>query len=454
MKAVKDFTKGNIIKQLWTVAWPMMLTIFFYTFYNLVDTFWVSKISTDAIAAVGISQMALMIIMTLSMWISIWSSVVTSINIWKGDKPEASRVMWQSFLLATFFWVIFTIIALVFRHEIITISWWVWTIFEPALEYFTIVAAGALLLFYLINIMMVFNAEGDTFTVTKLFAFSTVVNIALDPILIFWKFGFPELWIVWAGYATLISQFVFVILAMWILSSKKRSVRFSFKNLSLEKSSVKKVFTIGIPASFTQVINPIWLAILTYMVWSKFFEAWVTSFSLVFRLEFFAYLPAVWFSMAAMSLIWQNIGAWNITRAHEVFKKASMLGLWSAIILWLLLVIFWEILLGAFTTDPLVITYAMNYLYIVAGTYGFLSISMVVASAFQSTWKSWNGFWLMFIKFFIIVIPVSYVWTYIYNYNINVIWSSLAIWNVLLAIIWYIWSEKNFKQRELDELYD
>ena len=67
MKAVKDFTKGNIIKQLWTVAWPMMLTIFFYTFYNLVDTFWVSKISTDAIAAVGISQMALMIIMTLSM---------------------------------------------------------------------------------------------------------------------------------------------------------------------------------------------------------------------------------------------------------------------------------------------------------------------------------------------------------------------------------------------------
>lgn len=446
MKPVKDFTKGNIIKQLWSVAWPMMLTIFFYTFYNLVDTFWVSKISTDAIAAVGISQMALMVIMTLSMWISIWSSVVTSINIWKGDKPEASRVMWQSFLLATIFWVIFTIISLLFRHEIISISGWVGTIFDPALEYFTIVAAGSILLFYLINIMMVFNAEGDTFTVTKLFALSTVINIALDPILIFWKFGFPELWIMWAGYATLVSQLVFIIIAMRILSSKKRSVRFSIKNLTLKKYSVKQVFNIGVPAAFTQVINPIWLAILTYMVATKFFEAWVTSFSLVFRLEFFAYLPAVWFSMAAMSMIGQNIWGWNMSRAHEIFKKASILGFGSAIILWGLLIIFWKTLLGAFTTDPTVIEYAMNYLYIVAWTYGFLSVSMVVASAFQSIGKSWYAFWLMFIKFFIIIFPLSYSLTYLLNYNINSIWASLAIWNVLLGIVGYIWNEKIFRK--------
>ena len=66
-------------------------------------------------------------------------------------------------------------------------------IYEPALAYFTISAAGSLLTFYLINIMFAFNSEGDTFTLTKLFAVSTLVNIVLDPILIFGKFGFPAL---------------------------------------------------------------------------------------------------------------------------------------------------------------------------------------------------------------------------------------------------------------------
>jgi len=80
-RPVKDFTKGNIVAQLWNVAWPTMLTVFFYTLYNIVDTFWVSKISTDAIAAVGISQIGLMVMMSLSMGISIGSSVLVGMNI-------------------------------------------------------------------------------------------------------------------------------------------------------------------------------------------------------------------------------------------------------------------------------------------------------------------------------------------------------------------------------------
>ena len=445
-KPVKDFTKGNIIKQLWNVAWPMMLTIFFYTFYNLVDTFWVSKIWDDAIAAVWVSQMAIMVIMSLWMWISIGSSVLTSINIWWWNKKEASRVMAQSFVLATISGLIFTALFLIFKEQILTLSWAVWSIYSPALFYFTIVAAWSVLLFYLINIMMVFNAEWDTFTATKLFAISTVVNIVLDPILIFWKFGFPELWIQWAGYATLISQFIFVAIALKILSDKNRSVRFEIKNLSLKKESVKKVFSIGIPAAFTQVINPIWLAILTYIVSTKFLEAWVTSFSLVFRLEFFAYLPAVWFSMAAMSMIWQNIWAWNISRAHEVFKKASIMWFLSAVILGFLLIVFWKIILWAFTSDPIVLKYSFSYLIIVALSYWFLAISMVVASTFQATWKPWNGFLLAVIKFFLISIPVSYVGVYIYSLPIWIVWTWMASSNVILAIIWFIWNEKIFSK--------
>ena len=441
---VQNFTTGNIPKQLWKIAWPMMLSIWFYTLYNLVDTFWVSKISTEAIAAVWISQVAMMVMMSVTMWIAIGSSVLMSMNLWSNNKKEAARVMAQSFVLATIVWIIFTTLFLIFREEILRASWAVWDVFSPALLYFTIVAIWGILMAYLINIMMIFNAEWDTFTVTKLFAVSTVVNIILDPLLIFWKFWIPAMWIAWAAYATIISQTIFILLAMRVLSSHKRRVYFSFKNISFQLQSVKKVLNIWIPAACTQALNPIWLAIITYLVAHKFMENGAAAFSLVFRLEFFAYLPAVWFSMAAMSMIGQSMWAGNIKRANDIFKKAALMWFSTAIILWLILIISWKFLLGFFTENVTVINYSLHYLYIVAWTYGFFALSMIISAAFQATWKSWPGFWLIFIKLFLITIPLSYIIVHYTNLDIKYIWMALALWNILTATFGLIWNKIYF----------
>jgi len=77
----QDLTKGDIRKQLWSLAWPMMLSVFFYTLYNLVDTFWVSKISAEAIAAVSISQITLFVMIALGFGVTIGSGVVMAMHI-------------------------------------------------------------------------------------------------------------------------------------------------------------------------------------------------------------------------------------------------------------------------------------------------------------------------------------------------------------------------------------
>jgi Na+-driven multidrug efflux pump len=182
------------------------------------------------------------------------------------------------------------------------------------------------------------------------------------------------------------------------------------------------------------------------MVSQVFFEAWVASFSLVYRLEFFAYLPAVGFSMAAMSLIWQNMWAKKYQRANEVFKKACVLSFISATVLWILLILLWKYIIAAFTSDPLVTQYAISYLWIVAGTYGFLSISMVVSSTFQAMWKSWNGFWLLFMKMFIITLPLSYIFIFHYDFPILSVWGSLGLGSIILAIVGFVWNRRMFKK--------
>ena len=228
---VKDLTVGNIPKQLWSLAWPMMLSMFFYTLYSIVDTFWVSKLSTEAIAAVSISQITLYVMIALSMGIAVGSGVVMAMSIGAKNKPEAERILGQSFVLAAISGLFFTVVSLIFKKQLLIASGAGGDIFAPALEYFTVTSAGSILFFFLMNVMFAFNSEGDTFTLTKLFAVSTLVNVVLDPIMIFGRWGFPALGISGAAYATLISQVVFLVLGIVVLSGKKRNIRFSFKNL-------------------------------------------------------------------------------------------------------------------------------------------------------------------------------------------------------------------------------
>lgn len=448
----QDLTKGSILKELWSVAWPMMLSVFFYTLYNIVDAFWVSKISPEAIAAVSISQLTLFAMVALSMGITVGSGVIMSMHIGAKNKKEAERVLGQSFVLAVISALIFTTISLIFKNQLLIASGASGAIFAPAMDYFTITAGGSVLFFILFTIMFAFNAQGDTFTLTKLFAFSTLVNIIMDPVLIFGWGGFPALGISGAAYATLISQAAFIIVAIRSLSSEHRQIRFHFYNLTFKWESVKKILVIGIPASLTQVINPIGQGALIYLTSLGFKEAGAIAYSIGSRIEFFAFLPAVGFGFGALAMIGQSIGAGNIKRARHVFSEALKYGFLASAGFGVLVIVFANILIGIFTNDPEVTRHSLSYVWIVALSYGFLSAMMIEANAFQALGKSWPGFWIFVLRFVVISVPLSYILTQVYHLPITGIWASIAIGNLVASIVGYFWITKTLNKLHLEDV--
>jgi putative MATE family efflux protein len=441
-----DLTKGDLRKQLWSVAWPIMLSIFFYTLYNIVDAFWVSKLSPEAIAAVSISQISLFIMVSLSMGITAGSGVLIAMHIGAQEKPEAERVLGQSFALSAIVGVLFTILALVFRTELLTASGAVGAVFEPAMEYFVVTAAGSMLLFLMMTVNFAFNAQGDTFTLTKLFAVSTLVNGILDPIMIFGWLGFPALGIAGAAYATLISQAVFLVWALYILSSPSMMIRFHFRNLTLVWESVRKVLKIGIPASLTQVLNPVGIAALMFIIALSFKEIGTIAFSIGSRVEFFAFLPAIGFGFGAMGLIGQNIGAGNIARAREAFNKALLYGVGASAAFGVLAMLFAVPITRIFTSDPVVSQYSLSYIWIVALSYGFMSASMIEASGFQAIGRSWPGFWIFFVRFFVVSIPLAYILTRVFSFPLEAVWIAIAAGNIVASIIGYVWITRTLRR--------
>lgn len=118
----QDLTKGSIRSERWNVAWPIMLSVFFYTLYNIVDAYWVSKLSAEAIAAVSISQITLSIMISLGFGITVGSGVLMAMQIGAKNLKEAERILGQSFVLSAILAAFFTVVALVFRNELLAFS--------------------------------------------------------------------------------------------------------------------------------------------------------------------------------------------------------------------------------------------------------------------------------------------------------------------------------------------
>ncbi len=448
----QDLTQGHIGKQLWSLAWPMMLSMFFYTLYNVVDTYWVSRLSDEAIAAVSISQITLFVMISLGFGLTVGSGVIMAMNIGAKKISEAERILGQSFVLSIVAGTIFTVIALVFRNQFLIASGASGLIFAPALEYFTVIAAGSVLLFVLMTIMFAFNSQGDTATLTKLFAISTIVNVLLDPLLIFGWGIIPALGISGAAIATLISQAIFIIVALRSLANERRHVRFRFRNLSLRWESVKNVLRIGIPASLSQVIFPLGIAALTYIISLGFLEAGTIAFSLGSRIEFFAYLPAIGFGFGAMAMVSQNIGANKPERALEAFGKGLRYAFLGAAGMGVVATVFAKLFVQIFTTDPLVMQYALSYIWSVALSYGFLAALMVEATTFQAIGKSWPGFWLFLLRVGGILLPLSYGLTQVAHFSIFGIWISIVVANIISACIGYFWIMRAIKKIDADSI--
>jgi len=449
----QDLTQGVIGRQLWKLAWPMMLSVFFYTLYNLVDAYWVSKISPEAIAAVSISQISLFIMISLGFGITVGSGVIMAMHIGAKNKGEAERVLGQSFVLSAMMAVVFTVIALAYREDMLILSGASGSIFEPALEYYTIVASGSLLLFIMMAVMFAFNSQGDTTTLTKLFALSTGINIVLDPLFIFGLKGvFPALGISGAAIATLLSQAIFLVIAIRTLMNPKRQIGFRFYNLTFRLESVKKVLDIGFPAALTQIIFPIGLAALTKVISLSFFEPGAIAFNLGFRVEFFAYLPAVGFGFAAMAMMGQNLGARNLDRAKQSFSKAMKYAVGGAAGMGIIAAIFATPFIRIFTDDPVVTDYTRSYMWTVAFSYGFLAALLVEANAFQAINHAWAGFWMFLLRLVIIAVPLSYVLTYVFDFSIYGIWIGVIAGNVISSIVGYILIRRSLSRIDVEAM--
>lgn len=263
-----DATTGKISSIIWKMAIPVMLANLMNVFYNFTDTFWVGRLenSSEAIAAVTVSFTVVFVLVSLAIGLAVAASTLASQYYGAKQYKRIEELLYSSILIIGSFAIIVVITGLTFSKSILTLLNTPKNVMPYAQDYFEIIMFGMFFMFISFLSTSILRGIGDTITPMKVEFITIILNIILDPLLIFGIGPFPELGIAGAAYATVFSRIVGSLYITYYIFSKKSIFKIKLKDFKFDFDIAKKLLKLGIPAASTQVILSLGFMVLIWRV--------------------------------------------------------------------------------------------------------------------------------------------------------------------------------------------
>jgi len=431
---IKDLTVGKESKLILLFTLPMLLGNIFQQLYNIIDSIIVGQyLGKGALAAVGASFPVIFVLISLIMGVSSGSTIVISQYFGAKQYDKVKRAIDTMFIILFLGSLTITIIGIAFSHFIFDLIKLPDEIIGDATTFFNIIMGGVILLFGYNGTSAILRGLGDSKTPLYFLILSTVLNIVLVILfIVVFKWG-----IAGAAIATVISQGVSFMLAVIYLNRYHTIINFSLKKIIFDKEIFYKSLKIGIPSGLQQTFVAIGMMALMRIV-SEFGTNTIAAYTVAGRIDSFASMPAMNFSMALSTFVGQNIGA-NKT---ERVKKGYIATLWMtgfiSIMVTLTVYFFGEQLMSLFTNDPEVIRTGKSYLVIVSSFYILFSFMFANNGVLRGAGDTIIPMFITLFSLWLLRIPFSYFLSA--RLGSNGIWWSIPLswfFGCLMSYIYY-----------------
>lgn len=442
-------TSGPIAKTVITLALPVVLNMFMEFALTTTDYYWVGKLGPIAQDAVTSSMVVIWTIFVLISVVTIGVTAYVSRNVGANDFEKAgfyakqglgfSLVISISLAIVGYF---ITPTLLVFMETSANT-----TIF--ATQYLRISFLAGIFFFWNDTLYSTFRASGDTRTPMLVGISTILINLVLDPLLIFGIGPFPELGVAGAAVATAISVFVGTIfITSFYLKGKLGYKIINPLKIMPRLEEMLKIGKIGLPMSTQQLVF-----IMVYWFLIKYVHQFgvtaAAAMGIGNRMESFSYLTCFGFSVAASTMVGQNLGAKKPDRAEKCAWGSIGMGVLFTLIPTIVFILFPKELASVFSDDPLVIKIASNYLFILGISQFAMAIEIVLEGAFSGAGNTIPPM-VVFIPGSLLRIPLAYYLAFNLEWGINGIWWTLTITTLIKSSILALWFKKgNWKKKEL-----
>jgi len=449
MARVENITSGPIFSTVIKLAWPVVASMSLEFALHITDYFWVGYLGTPEQDAITTSMIVTWTLFAISAIIVTGLTALVSRSI-GADKPDqASFFARQGIVLAISIGITLSILGLWLTPKILTFMDAGPRVTQLGIPYLRIFFGGMILLFINEALSSCFRASGDTKSPMIAMSIGTVLNIFLDPALIFGWGPFPAMGVAGAALATIISVFISFLLFVFLILRKR--LDFSLAGWYRTKplpSTMLKIVKIGLPIS-TQ--NIVFVAVYWFIIQivHQYGPAAGAAMGIGNRMESLAYLTTFGFSMAASTMVGQNLGAGQPGRAARAAWMTVGVVVIETFIISVLFLTIPQYIAGIFSSDPEAIKIAVDYLIILGLSQIFMGIEIVLEGAFSGAGNTIPPM-AVSIPGSIARLPLAYFLCFTLDIGINGVWWTLTITSFIKAIILVFWFKRgNWKKKEL-----
>jgi putative MATE family efflux protein len=404
----RDYTVGPVGPALVMLSVPMVLEMAMESLFAVVDVFYVSRVSSDAVATVGITESMLTIVYTVALGLGIGAMAVVSRRIGEKDEDGAAQAAAQAIALALIVALAVGVFGYFNAERLMRMMGATDSMIASSLGYTEVMFLGNATVTLLFLNNAVFRGAGDPAIAMRMLWLGNIINIIVCPFLIFGIGPFPELGVTGAAIGTNIGRGTAVVTQLWMMFSGRSRIHIKRHHVRLIPSVMWNVCRLS-GSGFLQILIDTSSYIGLVRVISTFGSDALAGYTIGIRLVIFAILPAWGLSNAAATMVGQALGAKDPDRAEESVWTA---GKYNAIVLGavsVIFVVFAPWIVSNFAAGPAVTPYAVACLRIVSAGFVFFAYGLVFTQSFNGAGDTWTPTWINLFCFWVFQIPAAWL---------------------------------------------
>jgi putative MATE family efflux protein len=445
----QDYTDGDLNRAILLLAVPMVLEMVLESLFAVVDVAFVGRLGADAVATVGLTESMLSLVFAVGMGLSLSTTAMVARRIGEKDPEGAADAAVQAIFLGLFISLAIGLPCLLFAPNLLRLMGATPQIVAVGSGYTRICLGGscAVLLLFLNN--AIFRGAGDAAIAMRLLWISNIINLFLDPCLIFGLGPFPRLGVTGAALATFIGRSIGVMYQFYRLFKGTERIRVLARQIHVHLGVLWKLVRVSLTGILQFAIaHTSWIGLVRIV--STFGAAALAGYTIAIRIVIFVILPSWGLSNAAATLVGQNLGAGKPDRAETAVWRTGLYNVLFMGAVGVFFVLFAEPVIRLFISDPEVVPLGAACLRIVS--YGNLGYAyfMVMMQAFNGAGDTITPTIVNFFGFWLLEIPLAYVLAKPMGMKSNGVFYSIAIAeSAMAAASAILFKQGRWKQKKI-----
>ncbi len=429
-----DFTVGPIGRALGLLAIPMMLEMAMEAIFAVVDIAFVSRLGTNAIAAVGLTEALITVLYAVAIGLGMGVTAMVSRRIGEKDPEAAAVVTGQAIWIGAALAIVIGYTGVIYAVDLLRLIGANEAVIAEGKGFAAMLLGGSASILYLFLLNAAFRGAGDAPIALRSLTLANAINIVLDPCLIFGLGPFPELGVTGAAVATTIGRGIGVAYLFYALFGRNGRLKLTLSQCAIVPKIIIRMIKISIGGIGQFLIaTASWIVIMRIV--ALYGSAPIAAYTIALRLIEFAFLPAWGLGNACATLVGQNLGAGRPDRAEKSVWRASRYNAISMSILGLVSVALAPQIVGLFSTEPEVVRFGTSCLRILGVGYPMYAVGMIIIQAMNGAGDTYTPSVLNFICFWMLQIPLAYWLAAPMDFGPNGVFLSIVIAESALTIL-------------------